>query len=147
MVGLAPEDFREDMQESIPDQDVGAIGKKIIADPEVIDDSIEVIDDASEAAVKTCSLMKNSLFRMGPSKGCRDHSACDDHARSLSDECAVFGIYGTAEAAVMTLGLCAQHRGEKPPALPAWTKMDLTRIVASAMSAKTLTPMLVTLIC
>ena len=51
MVGLAPEDFREDMQESIPDQDVGAIGKKIIADPgEVIDDSIEAIDDASEAA-------------------------------------------------------------------------------------------------
>ena len=54
MVGLGPEDFREDMQESIPNQDVGAIGKKIIADPgEVIEESIEAIDEASEAASET----------------------------------------------------------------------------------------------
>ena len=54
MVGLAPEDFREDMQESIPEQNVGDIGKKIIADPgEVIEDSIEAIDDASDAASET----------------------------------------------------------------------------------------------
>ena len=51
MVGFAPEDFREDMQESIPEQDVGAISKKIISEPgEVIDDSIEAIDNAAGTA-------------------------------------------------------------------------------------------------
>ena len=57
------------MQESIPNQDVGAIGKKIIADPgEVIEESIEAIDEASEAASETLRSDEQFTIPVRPSK-------------------------------------------------------------------------------
>ncbi|MGC6485135.1 MAG: CvpA family protein [Candidatus Puniceispirillales bacterium] len=54
MAGFAPEDFREDMLDSIPEQDVKSIGKKVVPDPdEVLEDGQSTLEDASESAQET----------------------------------------------------------------------------------------------
>lgn len=51
MAGFAPEDFREDMLESIPEQDLGTIGKKIVPDPDdAIEDGQDALEDAGTSA-------------------------------------------------------------------------------------------------
>ena len=53
MAGFGPEDFSEDMRDSIPEQNVGDIGKKIVPDPEgVIDDGQDTLEDAGSEAIE-----------------------------------------------------------------------------------------------
>ena len=81
------------MQESIPDQDVGAIGKDHCRPRGSDRESIEAIDEASEAA-ETCALMNNSLFRVRPSKDAEIMTIppVTTLPDRFHDECAVFGI-------------------------------------------------------
>lgn len=52
MAGFGPEDFKEDIQDSIPEQDVGSIGKRIVPQPDdVVEDGQSAIEDAGETAI------------------------------------------------------------------------------------------------